>query len=299
MFMIWTMACALARNWPSLLVFRLFCGIFASAPIAVVAGILADIFGTAVSRGRAISLFMATTVFGPLFAPIISGYCSTTIGWRWSFWVALIYAGATFIPLLFLPETFAPLLLKRRAIRMRKEDPKANIIAPHEMDKKSVRDLAVIVLTRPLRMIVFEPIVSSVCMYLALVYGIFYMTFQAFAIIFQGIYGFSPGKEGFVFLTIGLGALLSLPVFYYYDNFLNRAIAEGRPWTKQEEYRRLPLAFLGGPLFVVSLFWLGWTSRADISFVSPMLAGVPFGMGFMRTCLPPPSSAHTGDFFRS
>ena len=34
-------------------------------------------------------------------------------------------------------------------------------------------------------------------------------------------------------------------------------------------------------MFVVSLFWLGWTSRPGVSFVVPMLAGLPFGFGFM------------------
>ncbi|KAF5016205.1 hypothetical protein F66182_12188, partial [Fusarium sp. NRRL 66182] len=30
-----------------------------------------------------------------------------------------------------------------------------------------------------------------------------------------------------------------------------------------------------------SLFWLGWSARDDVSFVVPMLAGIPFGSGFM------------------
>ncbi|KAL1896824.1 hypothetical protein Sste5346_004457 [Sporothrix stenoceras] len=280
-FMVWTMACALAPNWAGFLIFRLFTGVFASAPIAVVTGILADVFGSARTRGRAMSMFMAMTVFGPLFAPIISGYCSTTIGWRWTFWIALIYAGASLIPLALLPETYGPILLKRRAVRMRKEDPKANIVAPHELEKKNLRELATIVLTRPLRMIISELIVSCVCIYLALLYAIFYMTFTAFPLIFEDIYKFSPGVEGLIFLAIGAGTLLSIPIFYAYDNYLLNAIDRGEAWTKQEEYRRLPLACLGGPVFVISLFWLGWTAKAEVSFVAPMLAGIPFGLGFM------------------
>jgi len=57
-FSLFTMACALAPNWPALLVFRLFCGVFASAPIAIVAGILADIYGEPRTRGRAFAVFM-------------------------------------------------------------------------------------------------------------------------------------------------------------------------------------------------------------------------------------------------
>lgn len=58
-FTIFTMACALAPNWPVFLVFRLICGFMASSPIAVVGGLYADIFDDPVVRGRAMAVFMA------------------------------------------------------------------------------------------------------------------------------------------------------------------------------------------------------------------------------------------------
>lgn len=60
-FCIFTMACALAPNWPALLIFRFFCGVFASSPIAIVAGILADIYGEPRARGRAFAIFMVVS----------------------------------------------------------------------------------------------------------------------------------------------------------------------------------------------------------------------------------------------
>ena len=58
-FTIFTMACAVAPNWPSFLVFRLLCGITASSPIAVVGGLFADIYDDPITRGRAMAFFMA------------------------------------------------------------------------------------------------------------------------------------------------------------------------------------------------------------------------------------------------
>ncbi|CAN8104551.1 unnamed protein product [Discula destructiva] len=286
MFCLWTLACALAPSWPAFLVFRLFVGIFASAPIAVVTGIVADIYPSPQSRGRAMAAFMATTVFGPLLAPIIGGFASPTIGWRWTFWIGLVWAALSAIPLLLLRETYAPVLLVHRARRLRKEGPPHladTIIAAHERIPLNFHQLATRVLTRPLAMLVGEPIVTATCAYLALVYAIFYMTFEAFPIIYVDLYGLSLGVEGLCFLPIGLGALCALPVFFAWDAYLKRAVAEGRAWTRREEYRRLPLACLGGPLFVVSLFWLGWSARMDVPFYAPMFSGVPFGMGFMLT----------------
>jgi len=57
-FSIWTMACALAPNMASLIVFRFLCGIGASCPIVVVGGTCADVFSSPVSRGRAMAIFM-------------------------------------------------------------------------------------------------------------------------------------------------------------------------------------------------------------------------------------------------
>ncbi|KAH6606759.1 bicyclomycin resistance [Trichoderma cornu-damae] len=292
-FMLATAACALAPNWPSLLVFRLISGCFASAPITVVAGYLADIYNEPRARGRAFSIFVVASTFGPLFSPIISGFATPTIGWRWSFWISLILAGIAAVFAVFLPETFAPILLARRAKKLRAEARKtnpdspaaANVFAPRDLEATDFRKVFTAVLTRPLRMIAYEPIVSSICAYIALVYAIFYMSFQVFPIIFQSLYGLSPGVTGLTYLSVGGGALLSLPVAWCWDNVLQRGIASGADWTKREEYRRLPVACLGGPLFVISLFWLGFSARQSVPFVAPLLAGVPFGMGYILVVL--------------
>ena len=59
LFTIFTMACAVAPNFASLLIFRLTTGINASSPISVIGGVYADIYDDPVTRGRALSLFMA------------------------------------------------------------------------------------------------------------------------------------------------------------------------------------------------------------------------------------------------
>ena len=68
-FSLFTLACALAPTWPSFLIFRLFTGIFASAPIALVPGIIADIFGDPRTRGRSMGIFMAVGLVLLAFNP--------------------------------------------------------------------------------------------------------------------------------------------------------------------------------------------------------------------------------------
>lgn len=95
-------------------------------------------------------------------------------------------AGVSIIPLMFLPETYGPVILKEYAQQMRKATGDPNIFAPIELEKKGAKQMVTVTLMRPIRMLFFEAIVLFSCLYLALAYAIFYMFFEAYPIIFQG-----------------------------------------------------------------------------------------------------------------
>lgn len=223
---------------------------------------------------------------GPEVAPVISGFVSP-VSWRWTFWIGLIIAGVSLVFLFFLPETFGPVLLRQRAQRLRREslerwpDASPQVFAPIELEKKGTKQMMTVTLMRPLHMILYEAIVLFTCLYLSLAYAIFYLFFEAYPLIFQGTYRMNAGQSGLAFLPVMIGAMVSLVPFLYYDVVLQRAKRQHKPWAEVEEYRRLPLACFGGPLYVISLFWLGWTARNDIHWIVPMLAGIPVGLGFM------------------
>lgn len=205
--------------------------------------------------------------------------------------------------MVFLPETYVPVLLTKKARRLRKEGDKTNAYAPAELERKGLRHMVTVVLTRPFRMLFQEAIVLFTCLYLSIAYAIFYLYFQAYPIIFQGprsksafqtphamrlclhgfvgIYKMSPGVAGLAFLPIGVGAALCAIIFLWYDSYLAKAQKRKAPWASIEEYRRLPLATVGGPLYVISLFWLGWSAYATVHWIVPMLSGVFFGLGFL------------------
>lgn len=180
-----------------------------------------------------------------------------------------------------MPETYGPTILKRKAQRMRRQTGNPNIFAPIELEKKGARQMITITLTRPVRMFLFEAIVLFSCLYLSIAYAIFYLYFEAYPLVFEGVYGFNAGTAGLPFLAIGLGAFLATGIFMYWDSVLIRAKKSNARWPQIEEYRRLPLACIGGPLYVISLFWLGWSANANVHWIVPTLSGIPFGMGFM------------------
>lgn len=279
-FTVFTLAVCFAPNFAAFIVLRMFCGVFASSPISVIGGLYADLYEDPVQRGRAMALFMTATTMGPVGGPIVSGYLGI-YSWKWPFWFALIFAGVSWIPLAFLPETFGPIILKRRAQKIRKETGASNVYAPIELIRTDVRDIVTKVLTRPIRMFFTEAIVLFGCLFLCLAYAIFYLFFQVFPVVYPPIYGFSLGEEGLSFLPIGLGAVIACVIYLWWDWYLQRAKEHNMAWARSEEYRRLPLACIGGPFLCIGIFWISWAARTSVHWIVPMLGGIPFGIGFL------------------
>ena len=76
--MIFTLACAVADSFASLLVFRLFNGMVASAPIATVGGLFADVHDDPTLRGRLMAYYMAVSQ-DPFLLPWCLGIRSNTM----------------------------------------------------------------------------------------------------------------------------------------------------------------------------------------------------------------------------
>lgn len=168
-----------APNIQTLLVTRFFSGFFAVAPLTIGGGLLADIW-SAGGRGPATSVFAASVFLGPVLGPLIGGFVAESkLKWNWIFWVMFIFAGAsTLVMVVFLPETYAPVLLLRKAKEMRKEaetpEIAKTIYAEHEKQDFTLGPLLHRTLFRPFQMLLLEPILVLVTVYLSIVYGVLY-----------------------------------------------------------------------------------------------------------------------------
>lgn len=119
-FAIFQIPVAVAQNLETIFVCRFFGGFFASAPLAIVGGLLADLFDP-VDRALAIAVFSGATSSGPVAGPIVGGFVTMSyLGWRWTAYLTAIMAFAFgLIGFLIIPETFAPTLLQARAKKIR------------------------------------------------------------------------------------------------------------------------------------------------------------------------------------
>ncbi|ETN46113.1 uncharacterized protein HMPREF1541_00297 [Cyphellophora europaea CBS 101466] len=274
--------CAFAPNFGSLLVGRLLTGTFASAPLTNAPGVLADIWDP-VQRGNAMALFSMMTFVGPALGPVISGFLELTKGdhgWQWTFYVMIMFGGATAIPMFTIPETYPPVVLLNKARRLRALDPEkyGHLIAPAEAHGRSLASVFRVALLRPWQ-ILFDPISFLVAIYVSVVYTLLYMLFSIYPIVFQEMRGWNSGVGELPLLGTVCGAVLGGSIVFYQSSRDRKAIEAGHP-RKAED--RLPLAMLGGIVFAISMFWFAWSANYNsVHWFVPTLAGVFLSTSFL------------------
>lgn len=142
----------------------------------VIGGCLADIWDNS-ERGLPMSIFSATVFMGPCLGPVMAGYLSAE-GWRANYYLLLGISGsACVVAAVALPETYAVVLLRRRAVKLRKETGDQGYMTNQERFKKPLAEVMKESLIRPIDILVTEPIVFLFSLYLALIYALLYLLF--------------------------------------------------------------------------------------------------------------------------
>jgi multidrug resistance protein len=277
LYVIFNIPCALAPNIGCLLACRFLCGVFSSSGLSLAGGTIADIWSIE-ERGMAIAYFAAAPYCGPVLGPIVTGWINVGSGrLDLFFWVNLAFAGAIMVMIGLVPETYAPVILKRRAAKLRKETGNPNIITEQEKTKVTFQEIARTSLIRPITMIMTEPVLDLMCMYIVLIYAMLYAFFFAYPVIFTKLYGYNDGQIGLMFIPILIGAGFALVVTPIIEGKF-RKICSMRSPTPED---RLHAALLGAPFIPIAFFILGATSYKHIIWVGPASSGIAFGFGMV------------------
>ncbi|KAJ5653613.1 hypothetical protein N7490_000616 [Penicillium lividum] len=283
LFLIWLIPCAVAKNIETMLVCRFFNGLAGSAFLSVAGGTVGDMFGRQ-ELAFPMMLYTASPFIGPEVGPLVGGFINEFTNWRWTFYVLLIWTGVLLISIIFLvPETYHPVLLRRKAQKLRKETGEERYIAPIEKLHRSVAQTVLRSMYRPILLLALEPMCLSLCIFSAILLGILYLFFGAFQLIFEHVYGFPLWQRGLCFLGIFVGmvlAILSDPIWRRNYERLERNFQSkiGQSDDFQPEWR-LPSAILGGPLVTIGLFIFAWTVYADVHWIAPIIGSAVFGAG--------------------
>ena len=169
---------ATASDIHTVLIYRFLAGVASAGSPAIIPGCLAD-FLTPVERGIAVAIFAATTLSGPSAGAIAGSLLlRSSLSWRWTVWLSMV-VGAVFgvVGLLTVPETYVPVLLKRRAAELRRETGNWALHSKLEEQAISPRDFAIRYLSRPFVMLGREPILSLMALYISFTFGMVYFLF--------------------------------------------------------------------------------------------------------------------------
>lgn len=278
---IFIIPCAVAQNIGTLIVCRLIDGLAFSAPMTVIGGSLADMW-TVDQRGVAMSIFSMAPFLGPVIGPLIGGYIGDNAGWRWLYWVLLIFSFCIFVAIAaFCPETHHGTLLKRRAKKLRKLTGDDRYRSLTELKVRNTKQLFEDTLLRPF-VLLSELIVFLITVYMSVIYGLLYMFFFAYPVVYMEGKHWSASKTGLMFIPIAVGVIVSTAISPFFNRDYNKRAAKyvERGEMAPPELRLIPM-MIGCWFVPVGLFCYAWTTYPTLSWAGPCISGFACGFGFL------------------
>ncbi|KAI1342749.1 MFS general substrate transporter [Xylariaceae sp. FL0016] len=283
LFLAFTVGCALSTSSGMFVAFRLLAGCAGATPMVLGGGTIADLIPSE-RRGAAMTIWGGGQLFGPVIGPVAGGYLNEAAGWKWVFWTLLIFGGiTTTLGLIFMRETYEPVLLARKAKRLRHSTGDSRYLSQHDLDYTSISKQLRDALVRPMQMLFTSSILFILCVNVSIVYGYLYLVFTTSTSVYERLYGFSSGEAGLTFLGIGIGMLIGLISVGFASDKLAAHIQRTREIQPED---RLPPLIPGAFLIPVGLFWYGWALRSDTFWLVSLLGMGFFGAGIIATFVP-------------
>ncbi|KAG2748702.1 MFS general substrate transporter [Suillus brevipes Sb2] len=270
LFMLAEVMNALAPNIQLVIVSRTLQGVFGSTGASLVGGSIADIWQPH-ERGLPMSLFAFSSIFsfglGSVFGGLIAA--SPHLGWRWVQWVHVMISGLYVLDvILVMSETRSSIVLNRIARDTRKKTGDPRYRSSAEVDKPSISSLIKTSCTRPIYLLLTEPIVQSFCIWSGFTWGVVYCLLESVTAEFQSVYNFSVSETGFVFLSI-IGFVANMYQETLYRKYFPRKAQEAR----------LYMACVAAIVLPVSMFIYAWTASPNIPWIVPLIALTAFMSG--------------------
>lgn len=267
----------LAQNFATILVSRYFCAFFGAVMIANSPGTVVDL-----ANPKYLAFTLSMWSIAPMNAPstggIIGGFVYQSLGWRWSNWIILIGGGVAIGMMATCKETYGPVILRRKAARLRKETDDPRWWCQYDA-RSGMWAMLKTSLGRPFILAATEPILWFLNIWISLVYGVLYLCFVAYPIVFSQHRGWGPGIAGLAFVGVGIGTLIAIfsePLIRKFIDSRPHDPATGKP---PPEATALIMA-VGGILTPLGQLGFSWTCLpTTIHWSIPILFSVPFSVG--------------------
>ncbi|KAJ5999425.1 MFS multidrug transporter [Penicillium sp. IBT 35674x] len=278
-FLVFNIGCGFANTTTQMIVCRFFAGLGGSAPLAIGGGVLSDCFPPE-QRGKSLSIYSLAPLLGPAVGPIAGGFIAENVSWRWVFWsVSIADAAIQLAGLFFLRETYAPKILADRAKRLAKETGE-QYHTEAELTKIPFGQKLQTSLVRPFRLLLTQPIVQVLAVYMAYIYGLMYLMLATFPDLWTSAeyYNESSGIGGLNYISIGIGFFLGSQFSAAMIDRIYRALKARNGGVGRPEFR-IPLMTIAAILLPAGLFIYGWTAQEHCHWIAPNIGAAIFGIG--------------------
>lgn len=183
-------------------------------------------------------------------------------------------------------ETYGPVILKRKAERLRKETGNLRLYTKFEIHGVGPLGALWIALQRPSKMLILSPITFLLSVYFAFVFGLLILLFTTLSSVYSRQYGFSVSMAGLSFLGSGLGSGVGLVVFgALSDKVAKKVSAKGSEWKPEA---RLLLMVWFAPVMPGGFFWYGWTAHYQVHWILPIIGTSFISMGALMVMVSRP-----------
>lgn len=279
---------ALSPNIECLIAARTVAGFFGSVGVANGAGTLSDMFDKS-ERAGVFGWYLLGPLLGPSLGPLIGGLIVGSLGWRWIFWILFIICTInTTLGFFLLPETYTPTILAKRCDVLTKQTGVLHTF-PAQDRRPLIKKIASS-LSRPLRILLTQPIVIIMALYQAIIFATMYSFFTSVETIFGNApYRFNSIQVGLMYTGIGIGYVIAVRTIVPRIDVVFNAMTKRNNGISKPEFR-LPLANIGSVLLPVCTFWFGWAVELQAHWFVCILSTVFTGIGQVAVMVP---SAHT------
>ncbi|KAL2259610.1 hypothetical protein VTK26DRAFT_6650 [Humicola hyalothermophila] len=165
--------------------------------------------------------------------------------------------------------------------RLRKETGNMQLRSQYAGNASSVTEKFKLAIVCPVKLLSLTPIVTLMALYVAIIYGILYLLYSTFSLVYPEYYGFNEGESGLVFIPSAIGMSLSMINFgILSDRLVTRKLSSGekhRPEIRLTPFFTLPVGFA----IPAGLFIYGWTIQYHVHWIVPMIGVVIFAFGLM------------------
>ncbi|KAF2105601.1 major facilitator superfamily domain-containing protein [Lophiotrema nucula] len=145
---------------------------------------------------------------------------------------------------------------------------------------KSIAQQLRVGVLRPWIMLIYEPIVTLLSLFLSVVHGTLFLLFAAYPIVFQQVRRWPQDIASLPFLALVIDIIISLVYVTFIDQARYARVVFANNGNAPPE-ARLPPAMLGAATLPIGLSWFAWSNDPSVFWLVSVSAGVLFGFGMV------------------